>query len=69
MPTSSTTNNSINALHILCEEEEDEPDLEIFNLVLSLRDIDVNQIRFDGKTPFKLLEENYKIDVEKKMKY
>eukprot|EP01083_Nonionella_stella_P271752 921105_1 len=52
------------ALHILCKM--DDPDLEIFCLVLQLKDLDINQVRFDGKTAFEVLEANRHIDVEKK---
>merc|ERR1712228_159004 len=53
-----------NALHILCNASD--ANLEMFNLVLHLKDLDVNHSRFDGKTPFKLLESNFQIETTKK---
>ena len=53
-----------NGLHILCSQRD--PDLEMFDAVLALRDIDLNQMRLDGKTPHQVLSDNLVISVDKR---
>eukprot|EP01083_Nonionella_stella_P170821 582191_1 len=57
---------SQNALHILCDL--DDPKVEIFEMILKKATGHemVNKVRFDGKTPLKVLQDNMRMDAFKK---